>query len=87
MDAAGTAALAPLSTAPRLAAFGGKLVALGVTDCRVLSELFSEDPYEVVAEVLGLEDAFTESELDLLLAFVKKVNIGAAVLKRVRSAD
>ena len=87
MDAAGAAALAPLSTAPRLAAFGEKLVALGVTDCRVLSDLSSEDPYEVVAEVLGLEGAFTEPELDLLKVFVKKINVGSAVLKRVRSAD
>jgi len=66
MDAALAAALLPLAPSPRLAGLEARLTASGVTDIRVLSELLRKDAYEVFADFLNLEEAFTEAELALL---------------------
>jgi len=63
------------------------MAAAGVVDCRVLADLLREDAYEAIADFLNVEDTFTESELTILEAFVKKVGVGSAVLKRIRAAD
>ena len=66
MDPALLAALLPLAPAPRLAGLEAKLVAAGVFDCRAMADLLREDSFEVVSDILGLEDAFSEAGFVLL---------------------
>ena len=63
------------------------MAAAGIADCRVLADLLREDAYDVLANIIGLEETFTESEFTLLEALVKKIGVGSAVLKRIRAAD
>ena len=87
MDPALAAALLPLAPSLRLADLGARLTAAGVTDVRVLAELLREEGYDVIADVLGVEESFTEAELLLLETFVRKIGVSAAVQKRVRAAE
>ena len=81
MDPALAAALLPLAPSLRLAELGARLTAAGVIDIRVLADLLREDGYEVIADFLNIEEAFTEAELVLLGTFVKKIG------NRLRGAE
>ena len=87
MDAALASALLPLAPTLRLAGLGTRLTAAGVLDSRVLADLLQEDACEILSDLLGLGDAFTEEEFPALGDFTRKVSVGAVILKRVRASE
>jgi hypothetical protein len=87
MDTALAAALCPLASSSRLGDLEAKLRAEGAVDVRVVAELLETEGVDFLADLLGIEDTFTEAEVDILKAFVKKIGVNAAIQKRVRAAD
>jgi len=87
MDPALAAALRPLASAPRLRDLEARLLAASVVDVRVAAELLRADGYETIADLLGIEEDFTEAETVLIEAFLKKAGVSASVQKRIRGEE
>ena len=83
MDPALAAARRPLASSPRLGDLEARLRAAGAVDVRVVAELLKIEGVNVLADMLGIEDTFTELEVDVLDAFAKRIGVHAAIRRTI----